>query len=148
MSAETLFSICNMAVLPFWGLLVFAPGWKGTRLIVHTFVLPMLLAVVYLVIAVTRFFSGEGGFGSLESVAALFSDPYVLLAGWIHYLVFDLFIGAWEVRDARRLNIPHLAVIPCLVLTFMLGPVGLLCYLLLRWTLRRQFVLDESAAHA
>ncbi len=76
----------------------------------------------------------------------LFEEPEAVMAGWIHYLVFDLFIGAWEVRDARRLKIPHLAVVPCLVLTFMLGPVGLLLYLILRWSMRRAFVLDEAPA--
>ena len=55
-----------------------------------------------------------------------------LLAGWVHYLVFDLFVGSWEVSDARRLGIPHLFVVPCLILTFLLGPCGLLLYLAVR----------------
>ena len=52
----------------------------------------------------------------------------MLLAGWIHYLAFDLLIGSWEVRDARELGIPHLFVVPCLFLTFMFGPAGWLLY--------------------
>jgi hypothetical protein len=56
----------------------------------------------------------------------------LLLAGWVHYMAFDLFIGAWETRDARRAGVPHLMVVPCLILTFMLGPIGLLVYLALR----------------
>ena len=59
----------------------------------------------------------------------LFGDEALLLAGWVHYLAFDLFVGSWEVRDAQRLGIPHLLVVPCLVLTFLFGPVGLLLYL-------------------
>jgi len=74
----------------------------------------------------------EGGFGSLADVATLFQKRELLLAGWIHYLCFDLFIGAWEVRDARRNGIPHLVVIPCLIMTFMLGPIGLLFYFAIR----------------
>jgi hypothetical protein len=62
----------------------------------------------------------------------LFRNEYLLLAGWIHYLAFDLFIGSWQVRDAERNGVPHLAVVPCLVLTFLLGPTGLLLYLLIR----------------
>jgi SNF family Na+-dependent transporter len=61
----------------------------------------------------------------------------LVLLGWVHFLAFDLFIGAWMVRDARRLKILHLAVIPCLLVTFLLGPVGLLTYLVLRTGLRR-----------
>ncbi len=58
--------------------------------------------------------------------ARLFENPYLLLAGWVHFLAFDLLVGAWEVRDARRVGITHLLVVPCLLLTFMAGPVGLL----------------------
>jgi len=61
-------------------------------------------------------------------VAQLFENHWLLLAGWVHYLAFDLFIGAWETRDAMARRIPRLLLAPCLVLTFMLGPIGLLCY--------------------
>ena len=62
----------------------------------------------------------------------LFTSPEIALAGWVHYLAFDLFVGAWEVRTARREAIPHLLVLPCLVLTFLFGPVGFLLFLGLR----------------
>jgi hypothetical protein len=65
-------------------------------------------------------------------VRTLFENPWGLLAGWTHYLAFDLFIGGWEVRDAQRRGIPHLLVVPALVLTFLLGPGGLLLYLAIR----------------
>jgi hypothetical protein len=74
----------------------------------------------------------EGGFSSLSGVSTLFDNPWGLLAGWTHYLAFDLFIGGWEVRDAQRRGIPHLLVVPALVLTFFLGPSGLLLYLAIR----------------
>ena len=67
----------------------------------------------------------EGGFSSLAGVRTLFDNPWALLAGWTHYLAFDLFIGGWEVRDAQRRGIPHLLVVPALVLTFLFGPAGL-----------------------
>jgi hypothetical protein len=78
------------------------------------------------------------GFGSLAQVARLFTSQYLLLAGWIHYLAFDLFTGAWQTRDALRLGLSKWLVAPCLVLTFLLGPVGLALYLLLRLTLRKE----------
>jgi ABA DEFICIENT 4-like len=76
--------------------------------------------------------SSEGGFDSLDNVAALFRTRELLLAGWIHYLAFDLFVGAWIVRAARQSEVPFLLVVPCLVLTFLFGPSGLLAFLALR----------------
>ncbi len=70
----------------------------------------------------------RGGFSSLHGVAELFSNPWLLLAGWVHYLAFDLFVGTWEVRDSLERGVPRLLVVPCLLLTFMLGPVGFLTY--------------------
>jgi hypothetical protein len=68
---------------------------------------------------------------------AFFTSPVAATAGWIHYLVFDLFIGAWQSRDAQRRGLPHWAVIPCLIVTLLAGPVGLLLYLALRAALRK-----------
>ena len=84
-------------------------------------------------------------FEAAHDVAHLFQTPHLLLAGWIHYLAFDLFIGAWEVRDARRLGITHILVIPCLALTFLFGPAGLLLYFVLRWTLGRQVLMTAES---
>lgn len=144
MTPETIFSVANIYVIPFWVLLAVAPGWKGTQALVHTFMLPILLAAVYSYMIVTGFGDAEGGnFNSLEGVAALFESPHALTAGWIHYLVFDLFVGAWIVRDSRRLKINHFLVIPCLFFTLMAGPVGLALYMILRIALKKSFTLDE-----
>ena len=144
MSPETIFSICTKLVLPGWLLLLFAPRWKWTARFIAACVLPLALAIVYLFIIATHFGHSEGGFGSLADVGLLFRNPYNLLAGWIHYLAFDLFVGAWEVRDARRLGIHHLLVVPCLVLTFLFGPVGLLLYFLLRFAFKREFLVGGT----
>lgn len=69
-----------------------------------------------------------GGFGSLADVAVLFGNPWALLAGWVHYLCFDLAVGTWEARDARHRGVPHAVLVPCLLATFLLGPLGLLLY--------------------
>ena len=108
--------------------------------------IPGLLGLLYTWLIVNHFFSAEGGFGSLEGVALLLQSPPILLAGWIHYLAFDLFVGSWEVRDAQRIGVHHLLVVPCLLLTFMLGPIGLLLYLVLRAAMAKRFWIDESAA--
>ena len=132
MNAETVFSIANTLALIGWILLIFAPRWKWTRQTVVSGVLPLLLSVAYLILIVLFFGKAEGGFGSLAEVMKLFTNQWATLAGWIHYLAFDLFVGGWEVRDAQKRGISHWFVIPCLILTFLLGPIGFLLYCILR----------------
>lgn len=148
MSAETLFSICNMLVLPGWLLLIVAPRWRWTKRLIDSCLLPLLLGLVYFYLIVRYFGEANGDFGSLAEVAQLFQNPHLLLAGWIHYLAFDLFIGSWEVRDAERIGIHHLLVVPCLVLTFLLGPIGFLLYFLLRWTVKQKFSIERETENA
>jgi len=134
MTAETLFAICNDGVLPAWLLLLFAPRWHWTQRIIHAIWIPLLLGGAYAGLLLMGPGAPEGGgFSTLQGVMRLFDVPEGALAGWIHYLVFDLFVGAWEVRDAQRRAIGHLWVAPCLVLTLMLGPIGLVAYLALRF---------------
>ena len=118
--------------------------WVGGRL------LPVLLCAGY-ALAIARWFgTAEGGFGSLDQVARLFETRGMLLAGWVHYLAFDLWVGRWQVDRlgqavgdggaARPHWVLRLAAMPCLLMTFLLGPVGLLMFLLLiglhgRWAL-------------
>ena len=137
MNAYQLFTLANLSVVPAWLLLAILPKWKWTR-IIAAYALPAALAVVYFLIMLQEFDLDGGGFGSLEEVSRLFQNPWMLLAGWIHYLAFDLFIGAWEVRDASRLDVPHTYVIPCLLLTFLAGPVGLLLYFIVRISVVRR----------
>ncbi len=132
MSTDTLFTICTAVVLPQWLLMVVAPRWKGTRRLIAWNAMPLLLAGVYLYLVVTTFGRAEGGFGSLDAVERLFANREALLAGWIHYLVLDLFVGGWMTRDAMRLGVSAVATAPCLVLTCLLGPAGLLLY----WAVR------------
>jgi hypothetical protein len=145
-SPEAVFSMASTVVLPGWLLLVFAPRWRHTARLVCAVLIPGLLAVLYAALIAARWGGAEGGFSSLADVQKLFADPWILLAGWVHYLVFDLFIGAWEVRDAGRLGLPHLLVVPCLVLTFLFGPAGLLLYGIVRAVRTRRVLVDEAAA--
>jgi hypothetical protein len=139
MTAEQLFSILNLMTVAAWLPLVFLPRVRWAATVVPV-VMPLLLAVIYVVLVAATLPRSEGGFSSLASVRALFDNPWALLAGWTHYLAFDLFIGGWEVRDAQQRGIPHLLVVPALVLTFLVGPAGLLLYLAIR-----SFARDRGA---
>ena len=132
MTPDDLFSILNLIALGGWILLITLPRFQVVADLVTAAIIPALLAVVYAGILATMWGQGEGGFSSLNGVAQLFANPWLLLAGWTHYLAFDLLVGSWEVRDARSRGIPHLLVVPCLVLTFLFGPVGWLLYMALR----------------
>jgi ABA DEFICIENT 4-like len=146
MDADSLFTLCNLFVLPGWILLAVAPRWKWSASFVAPLLIPALLALVYLVLVLSSFGTAEGSFSSLTGVASLFDDPDILLAGWIHYLAFDLFIGAWEVRDAQALGLSHAYVLPCLILTFFFGPIGLLLYLLARAFFKGRFEVAAGRA--
>ena len=106
-----------------------SPGWRpvwAER--IAGLAVPVLLAIAYTGLVLAFWSRAPGGFGSLPEVMALFTMPEIALAGWIHYLAFDLFVGAWEVRTARREGIAFLLVLPCLVLTFLFGPAGFLVF--------------------
>jgi Domain of unknown function (DUF4281) len=129
MSPNLVFSIANFVALCCWLMLAVLPGKKWATTVAAGVAVPAVLAAVYSVIIALTFSSAEGGFSSLPDVARLFSNPWLLLAGWIHYLAFDLLVGSWEAQDARERGISHFLVLPCLLLTFLFGPAGWLSYL-------------------
>jgi hypothetical protein len=128
MSMPALFSSCNLFAMAGWALLVLAPRWRWTERLVLSGAWSLALSAVYLALVAAYMPGAAGGFGSLAEVKALFAHDGLLLAGWVHYLAFDLLVGALVVRRAREEGLPHLAVVPILVFTFLLGPVGLLLF--------------------
>jgi hypothetical protein len=146
MTPEALFSMLNTTALVGWCLLVFVPGNRTAQLF-SGFIIPLVLAAVYIMLLAFAWGNSSGGYASLAAVAELFSNRWLLLAGWVHYLAFDLWIGAWEVGDARDRRVPHLLVIPCLLLTFLFGPAGLLTYLGVRLLHGRPARLESHGRH-
>ncbi|MCA8831104.1 ABA4-like family protein [Hymenobacter pini] len=147
LTPEFLFSLANPLAMLGWALLVLAPRWRFTHRLVLSGALPLVLAGSYAVLIISHYLGAhgqEGGFSTLADVAALFRNPWALLAGWVHYLCFDLCLGIWESLDARRRGVPHWALVPCLLLTFLFGPVGLLLYA----AARRFWDRPESVSHA
>lgn len=115
-----------------WLILALAPLAPRLAGLVAGLAIPAILSVGYTALILVHWADAPGGFDSLANVMALFTDPPVALAGWLHYLAFDLLIGAWITRTARAEGIPHLLILPCLVLTFLFGPAGFLAFLILR----------------
>lgn len=145
MTLEMLLQAANYAVIPFWLLLILAPRWSWTERLVHSPIVLLLLTPIYAYMLFGYGPAPEGmSFSSLYGIMVGFSAPHVAVAGWIHYLIFDLFVGAWEARDARRRGVPHLLLVPCLLATLMIGPVGLLLYVLVRFFSKRLLEFDEA----
>ena len=138
MAPDQLFQLANPLALLGWLALLASPLAPRAAQAVAAAAIPLLLSLAYAGLVLAFWWEAPGGFGSLPEVMALFTHPQIALAGWLHYLAFDLFLGAWQVRTARAEGIPHWMVIPCLILTFLFGPAGLLAFAILRFTLVRK----------
>ena len=107
-------------------------------------IIPALLAIAYGLLIWTGFGEAEGGgYGSISEVRALFASDSALTAGWLHYLAFDLFVGSWIVADGLKRHVPVLLILPCLPLTFLFGPLGLLLFILLRLAFGRPQLVEN-----
>jgi len=132
MTASTVFSIANPLALLMWALMIFLPKWKVTQFLMSFKIIPILMSIVY-VIYITISIQGNGmDFGSLASVMELFTKEDAVLAGWVHYLAFDLLVGMWIMQENEKVKLHHLLIIPCLFGCFMLGPVGFLLFTIFR----------------
>lgn len=134
---ETLFALSGPLAMAGWLALIVAPLAPRVAQAVAGLAIPALLSVAYTGLILAHWAGAEGGFGSLADVMRLFDDPAVALAGWLHYLAFDLFVGAWIVRTARAEGMPHVLAIVCLPPTFLFGPAGFLAFTALRVTATR-----------
>ena len=124
---ELIFSMASMISILGWitlALSPLAPTWADR---IAGWLLPSVLAMLYVGLAVWAP-PEDGGFGSLAEVGTLFSFPGALLSGWIHFLAFDLVVGAWVCRVARRRKLQFWLVLPCLPVVFLFGPAGLLMF--------------------
>lgn len=143
---EALFLAANAAVLGPWLLLLLAPRAQITNRLAHSPLPALVLVPLYIACIFFDPRGPQGGsFFSVVGVLAIFASPRTAVGCWIHYLIFDLFVGAWIARDARRLGLPHLATVPSLIVTLLFGPVGYASWLVVRALTRGRAGLDEAA---
>ena len=132
------FTFASRMALLGWLVLFAYPLWpQFARVLVFTIVVALLCALYVGFVFFAKYLDdpgarAKGNFFSLAGVISLFKSPRVVLAGWIHYLAFDLMVGLYIVIDASRLGIAHWWLMPALFLTLMFGPAGLLLYLAMR----------------
>ena len=136
MSFDSAFTALNLAVMPWWLCWLAAPRSRWSlRAASHSGVF-VVLALVYTVLVAAVL--AQGGFGGSDaaSLRAGLATPLGFLTGWTHYLAFDLFVGAWIVREAARLEVEAR---PFLLFTLLLGPLGLGAFLVRRALRLRSF---------
>lgn len=134
MQAAEVFDLANLLALIGWAILALAivvkrPLWRDT---IAGALWPVLLSVVYVAALAVGLPTAEGGFSSLAEVRRLFANDWALLAGWVHYLAFDLLIGARIAAETERAGLSRLLLVPILPLTFLFGPAGFFLFIVLR----------------
>lgn len=146
MTWDAAFLVANALAGAAWAPLLFAPRSRLTAAWVATPLGPLAFALVYGALCGVMWLGESGGdMGSLDGLREGFEQDPILLLAWVHYLSFDLFVGMWITRDRARLGLSPWPVAPCLLLTLMLGPVGLALYLGLRWATRRTLRFEVDA---
>jgi hypothetical protein len=133
-----LFRLANLAVLPGWALMLFAPRSRLTRRLINDDALFIGLGGVYAAMLGGALAENPAGGAALmnptlESIGNMFKHggPKATFAGWVHYLVFDFFVGRSILQDSQARGVPHALIVPALLLTLMSGPIGLAYYRIL-----------------
>ena len=131
---ETLFQASFLLVAPFWIAMIALPGLPLTQRIVASPWIAAPAALLYVALVLPGLFGVVGAVAnpSLGPIAALLGTPEGATVAWVHFLAFDLFVGRWIYLDARGRGVRWWVTSPLLFLTLMLGPTGLLGYLLVR----------------
>lgn len=131
---ETIFQLSNVLVMPFWFLIILLPHWKWTRRIMASpwVIAPASLLYAVLVVPALATLLPLLANPQLASIAALLGTPAGATVAWAHFVAFDLFVGRWAYLDSRGRKLSAWLVSPILFLVLMVGPLGLLLYLVVR----------------
>jgi heme A synthase len=144
MTPDIIFSICSTIAMIGWLLLlIISPFWFYTdKLLIGVII--TLFAILYTWLIGQSLQPGDfEKFGTLDGVMSLFTNKTAVTAGWVHYLAFDLMVGIWIKKNSIKYGISHRFIIPCLLFTFIMGPAGLLLYLIIRFIKTKQYFVDN-----
>lgn len=130
MTTTQTFSIVGMIAMPMWVLMIFLPKWSITKFFMKYQIIPLMLSLVYAVYIFKAIqIGGMMDFSCLKSVMLLFTEENATLAGWVHYLAFDLLLGMWMLKQNEKIGIHQILMAPCLLGTFIFGPLGFLLFM-------------------
>lgn len=136
MTPDDVFAGAGQLAVLGWAALILGPRRVGWFSPIPALIIPGLLSLLYGLLVLTRMAEADGGFDTLAAVRSLFADDWVLLAGWVHYLAFDLMVGAVVAARMDRAEVSRVVQAPILLFVFLLGPLGALLALLTE-TIRR-----------
>ena len=135
---ENIYLCSNFAMLPFWLMLIFIPGYKITRIFTNSIILPLLIAAAYsytfyqILLMDDPILEIFQIYLSLENLYTIFATESFLLVFWLHFLALNLFLGSWVSIDGVKYNMPKKIVFVPLILIFLAGPVGLVLHWMVR----------------
>ena len=135
-SLSNLFKITSYLAIIGWLVLAFLPNWSMSDTVIKSGIVVILSIFYVYILFIHKNIAGEkyprGSFADLQGVINLFQNPKSVLAGWVHYLAFDLMIGLYIKNKANAIGMSHWLQIPCFFLAFMFGPAGYLLFFILQ----------------
>mgnify|MGYP006111355039 CR=1 FL=1 len=148
LTSENIYLFANWGVVPFWLLLVIIPNHTITKFFCHSVIAPLLLTIAYVYVAKQIIYEGNifEGFKlylGLDGLNEIYSNESLMLVFWLHFLAISLFIGSWIARDCERHMVPKILSIPCIVITYFTGPVGIVVYWFFRIFYAKKINFDE-----
>ena len=135
---ETLYMWINLGVLPFWFILIVFPQSHLSRIFVTSIFPFFLLSGIYIFILYKSYLNSydfDNNFTlylGINHLSELFTDKLYLMTFWIHFISINLFTGGWIVRDSQKLSINKILISIPLIITYLIGPIGLFFYWLIR----------------
>ena len=146
---ETLYMWINLGVLPFWFILMVFPQSHLSRIFVTSIFPFFILSGVYIFILYKSYLIGydfDGNFTlylGLSELSRLFEDHLYIMIFWTHFIAINLFIGGWIVKDSQKFSINKVLMAVPLILTYLIGPIGLFLYWIIRIFYAKRISLYE-----
>ena len=135
---ETLYMWINLGVLPFWFILIIFPQSHLSRIFVTSIFPFFLLSSIYIFILYKSYLIGYDFYGNfnlylgLNELSRLFEDHLYIMFFWTHFIAINLFIGGWIVKDSQKFSINKVLLAIPLIFTYLIGPIGLFLYWIIR----------------
>ncbi len=146
---ETLYMWINLGILPFWFMLIIFPQSHLCKIFVTSIFPFLILSGVYIFILYKSYFIGYDFYGNftlylgLNELSRLFEDHLYLMIFWTHFIAINLFTGGWIVRDSQKFSINKILLAIPLIFTYLLGPIGLFLYWIIRIFYAKRISLYE-----
>ncbi len=146
---ETLYMWVNVGVLPFWFILIFFPQSHLSRIFVASIFPMLILSGAYIFVLYKSYLIGYDFIGNfslylgLDELSRLFEDHLYLMLFWIHFIAINLFTGGWIVKDSQKFNINKIIISIPLIIIYLIGPIGLIVYWVIRIFYAKRMSLYE-----